>query len=251
MARNEDGEFELILGNKQLLSVFFLMVLLLGLCFVGGYVLGRSAAPVLNASNEPPPQDTKSLVVNTTPKGEPVQVVPPAPVSEPAPESVPSSIAPPTKTAPQVAADAAPVETKAAPAPPAKPAPPAAKAVPPAAKSAPPVAKATPAAAKQPPATKQPPTTKQTATTKQPPANSQPIPGRIYLQLSATEKPKADAMVDLLRRKNLPGTAAAIADKPGLYRVLVGPLAENALADMKAQLKANGFPADQAIRRVF
>ncbi len=52
MARNEDGEFELMLGNKQLLSVFFLMVLLLCLCFVGGYLLGRSAAPVLSASNE-------------------------------------------------------------------------------------------------------------------------------------------------------------------------------------------------------
>ena len=245
MARNEDGEFELILGNKQLLSVFFLMVLLLGLCFVGGYVLGRSAAPVLNVSNEPPPQETKSLVVNTTPKGEPVQPIALAPVSVPAPETVASSTAPPTKTAPQVAADAPPVETQAAPPPPA------AKAVPPAAKSAPPTAKATPAAVKQPPATKQQPATKQTATAKQPPATSQPIAGRIYLQLSATEKPKADAMVDLLRRKNLPGTAAPIAEKPGLYRVLVGPLAENALADMKAQLKANGFPADQAIRRVF
>ena len=243
MARNEDGEFELILGNKQLLSVFFLMVLLLGLCFVGGYVLGRSAAPVLNATNEPPPQlpsqESKALVViPTTPNGEPVQAAPPAPSSTPAPESVPASSAPPTKTAPQVAADAPPVEAKAPPPPPkAPPTKAAPKAAPPAAKTAPPATKAAPVPAKQ--------------IAKQAPATSQPVPGRIYLQLSATDKDKADVMVDLLRRKNLPGTAAAIADKPGLYRALVGPLAENALSDMKAQLKANGFPGDQAIRRVF
>jgi len=228
VARNEDGEFELILGNKQLLSVFFLMVLLLGLCFVGGYVLGRSAAPVLNATNEPPPQESKPVVViPATPNGQPVQSVAPSPVSAPVPEPVPATPAPPTKTAPQVAADAAPVETKTPPPPP--------KAPP--TKAATPAAKAAPVAAKQ--------------TAKQPPATSQPVPGRIYLQLSATDKDKADVMVDLLRRKNLPGTAAAITEKPGLYRVLVGPLAETALQDMKAQLKANGFPGDQAIRRVF
>jgi cell division septation protein DedD len=58
-------------------------------------------------------------------------------------------------------------------------------------------------------------------------------------------------MADLLRRKNLPGFVAPIADKPGLFRVLVGPLAATALPAMKTQLKANGFPGDEAIRRVF
>jgi cell division septation protein DedD len=71
------------------------------------------------------------------------------------------------------------------------------------------------------------------------------------LQLSATEKDKADVMVDLLHSKKLPGLAAAIPERPGLYRVLVGPMAESAINDMKSQLKAGGFPGDQALKRVF
>jgi len=214
VARNEDGEFELMLGNKQLLSVFFLMVLLLCLCFVGGYLLGRSAAPVLNASNDPPAQEIKPLVVPpVTPAPEPVQASTPAPQPDPAPAAAPPV---PTKTAPMVS-EKAPEPAKEAPKSTAKATPPPPKAT-------------TPAKAS---------------------ASSQPVPGRIYLQLSATDKDKADVMVDLLRRKNLPGIAASISERPGLYRVLVGPVAENALPDMKAKLKANGFPADQAMRRVF
>lgn len=239
MARNEEGEFELMLGNKQLLSVFFLMVVLLCICFVGGYLLGRSSAPVLKSANEPLPAETKAIVATTTPKGEPVQTAVTASAPAPVPESVPaaSSSAPPTRTAPQVS-DKSPEPT------PVKETPPAVK----------PVAKTPPAKSTPPPtkqvAAKQVPATKEVAA-KSAPASGQPVPGRIYLQLSATDKDKAEVMVDLLHRKNLPGMASAIAERPGLFRVLVGPLAEGALADMKAKLQANGFPGDQAIRRVF
>lgn len=41
MGRNDEGEFELVLGNKQLLSVFFILVVLLGIFFIMGYVVGR------------------------------------------------------------------------------------------------------------------------------------------------------------------------------------------------------------------
>jgi cell division protein FtsN len=41
MARNVDGDFEVLLGNKQLLSIFFIVVVLLGVFFTMGYVLGR------------------------------------------------------------------------------------------------------------------------------------------------------------------------------------------------------------------
>ena len=36
MPKNEDGEFELILANRQLLSVFFIVVVLLGVFFTMG-----------------------------------------------------------------------------------------------------------------------------------------------------------------------------------------------------------------------
>jgi len=42
----ESSEFELVLGNKQLLSVFFIVVMLLAVFFTMGYMLGRNSAPV-------------------------------------------------------------------------------------------------------------------------------------------------------------------------------------------------------------
>ena len=44
MARNVEGEFEVLLGNKQLLSVFFIVLILLAVFFTMGYVLGRDSA---------------------------------------------------------------------------------------------------------------------------------------------------------------------------------------------------------------
>ncbi|MCC6540266.1 MAG: hypothetical protein IT162_22155, partial [Bryobacterales bacterium] len=56
MPHNEEGEFELVLGNKQLLSVFFLVVLLLGVFFSMGYIVGRNTAPTATtvATSKPP-----------------------------------------------------------------------------------------------------------------------------------------------------------------------------------------------------
>ena len=45
MPKNEDGEFELVLGNRQLLSVFFIVVVLLGVFFTMGYIVGRNSSP--------------------------------------------------------------------------------------------------------------------------------------------------------------------------------------------------------------
>ena len=53
MPQNEDGEFELILGNRQLLSVFFIVVVLFGVFFTTGYIVGRSSGP--NATVEVAP----------------------------------------------------------------------------------------------------------------------------------------------------------------------------------------------------
>ena len=45
MATNEEGEFELVLGNRQLLSGFFIVVVLFGLFFTMGYIVGRHSSP--------------------------------------------------------------------------------------------------------------------------------------------------------------------------------------------------------------
>src|SRR5216110_1051073 len=60
MPRNDEGEFELVLGNSQLLSGFFIVVLLFGIFFSLGYIVGRHSSPApmdttAAASQEPVP----------------------------------------------------------------------------------------------------------------------------------------------------------------------------------------------------
>src|SRR5437899_11005700 len=69
MRNTETGEFEIVVGNKQLLSTFFVIVLLCAAAFVMGYVLGENsrssktsaemtgspAVPVTGAESRPQP----------------------------------------------------------------------------------------------------------------------------------------------------------------------------------------------------
>lgn len=92
MPRNEDGEFELILGNRQLLSVFFIVVILLGVFFTMGYIVGRNSSPLTADSRRP----DKPLVVDShrpTPSGTTAD----APVPAPAVETKPPVTTPPVE----------------------------------------------------------------------------------------------------------------------------------------------------------
>ncbi len=44
MLQTSDHEREILLGNKQLLGIFFVAAVLLGIAFTGGYMLGRGSA---------------------------------------------------------------------------------------------------------------------------------------------------------------------------------------------------------------
>jgi cell division septation protein DedD len=44
MLRTNDRESEILLGNKQLLGIFFAVALLLGVAFYGGYMVGRNSS---------------------------------------------------------------------------------------------------------------------------------------------------------------------------------------------------------------
>ncbi len=76
MPRNEDGELELILGNRQLLSVFFIIVFLLGVFFAMGYIVGRNSVAA-------PPDLTATARSGVTPLPPPAD---PAPVRRAEPE---------------------------------------------------------------------------------------------------------------------------------------------------------------------
>jgi hypothetical protein len=64
MSKTDEGEFELVLGNRQLLSGFFIVVILFGIFFTMGYIVGRHSSPTpLNtvaaaASDPAPPRQT-------------------------------------------------------------------------------------------------------------------------------------------------------------------------------------------------
>ncbi len=59
MPKNDEGEFELVLGNRQLISVFLIVVILLGVFFSMGYIVGRNSSPAATetARNEKPQPD--------------------------------------------------------------------------------------------------------------------------------------------------------------------------------------------------
>lgn len=189
MSKNQDGEYELVLGNHQLLGVFFIVICLIGVFFAMGYLMGRNAAPVVSADAAPHRPESKPIVVDApasrTPDPEPIAQVP-------------------VSTQPQTTA-AAPVE-------------------------APKPVSAPKAAA---------------------PSNGQPVPGT-YLQLSATtQKAEAEIMVDVLRKKSFPALLAEIPERPGTFRVLVGPLPDADVNKTRAELDSASFSGKEALKKTF
>src|SRR5215471_17244653 len=53
MLRSSESETEILLGNKQLLGIFFLVAALIGVAFGGGFMLGRGAGDKKVASPSP------------------------------------------------------------------------------------------------------------------------------------------------------------------------------------------------------
>jgi outer membrane biosynthesis protein TonB len=217
VARNDDGEFELVLGNRQLLSVFFIVVILLGVFFTMGYIVGRNSAPVVaelqRKADKPPTTES------------------PAPAVEPAPTAKEKAF--PTETAPQIPA---PPQPSAEPAKETK------------EESIPAPAKPIKAPPSKPETAKAETARKENARAA---ASDQPTAGRSYLQLAATSKREADVMVDVLREKGFKALAAEIEEKPGTFRVLVGPVTEGGRNAMRADLQKSGFPGNAAIPRTY
>ncbi|HUI53705.1 MAG TPA: SPOR domain-containing protein [Bryobacteraceae bacterium] len=140
MRNKETGEFELVVGDKQLLSGFFIGVLLLAVVFAMGYVLGQNSpksgkateaaaqAPATSqpenrpqpASPAPPPSPESTPAGSSAspasqpadasqPGGAPPAEAPPQPTTQPAREAAASAAAPAKvePPAPQAAAEPA------------------------------------------------------------------------------------------------------------------------------------------------
>jgi cell division septation protein DedD len=91
--RNKDtGEFELVVGDKQLLSAFFIGVVLLAVVFAMGYVLGRSSPKSATV-----PAETAAVSPNSVTESRPAA----------APPALPPSAEPPASTTPADSGQAA------------------------------------------------------------------------------------------------------------------------------------------------
>jgi cell division septation protein DedD len=200
-----DGEHELILGNRQLLSAFFVVVVLLGVFFTMGYFVGKNTASGFNSGPAASSGGTR-----VDPAGKPVDSGTTASAA-PAPESTTSAVdpnagAPSTTPAPETATAA----------PPAAPAP-------------------APAKTEDKPA--RPPREQpvEAATIAKPNGED------MYLQVFALRRPDADNEVKMLKDRGYPALLGE-SSKPGIYRVMVGPFKTSGeMGRTKADLKAKGI----------
>jgi cytoskeletal protein RodZ len=197
LPKNEEGEFELILGNRQLISVFLIVVVMLGVFFSMGYVVGRNSSPAATT--------TEARADKTIPDAHPPDSTEPTqPSADNSGDQTPPET-PPSITQPEKPAAAAPAP---------KPAPAARE----------PKPKPSPAS----------PAPERAAVA------SQVVAGQ-YWQVVATARPDAEIIAEALAKKGFHAVLAP-APKDGVFRVLVGPLADApAQAQTRTNLESAGF----------
>jgi cell division septation protein DedD len=218
LPKNDDGEFELVLGNRQLISVFLIVVILLGVFFSMGYIVGRNSSPATeNARNEKPKPDPDSDTSDgSNPDADSANSgansgndATPAP----APESTHPEATKPVQTKP--------VQTTPAPTPP--------KPVPVRAQENKPKPSPSPAPA---PAPVRPPVRAA--------ASGEPSGGQ-YWQVVATSRPDAEIIAEALGKKGF-HVVLSPAPRDGIFRVLVGPLGDaSTQAQTRTGLESAGF----------
>ena len=69
--------------------------------------------------------------------------------------------------------------------------------------------------------------------------------------MAAAPHSRSTVIVDELRTQGLPALAAEVPEKPGLFRVLVGPLPESEVDKTRAAPRTHGFAGDSALKRTF
>ena len=70
MLQTPDDETEILLGNKQLLGIFFVVAILLGVAFTGGYMVGKGSPAKKIVANAATPSEAASQTSPTPAVGE-------------------------------------------------------------------------------------------------------------------------------------------------------------------------------------
>ena len=205
MPKNDEGEFELVLGNRQLISVFLIVVILLGVFFSMGYIVGRNSSPAATdtARNEKPDREANSpdTPSSDTPSDEPT--TPPAanPTTNTASDSTPPPSPPPEITKPEQPPPAKPQPVR--------------------------VPEARPKPSPSPPPVRA--------------AAAGELSSGQYWQVVATSRPDAEIIAEALGKKGFHAVLAP-APKDGVFRVLVGPLPDAPTqAQTRTGLESAGF----------
>lgn len=203
MPRNEEGEFELVLGNRQLLSVFFIVVVLLGVFFVMGYILGKnsSPAPGTDVASARKPAETPATTN-------------PIIIDKPGPKA--SAAAGGAAQAPSEKVEAKPEPRKEEPK-----------------KETPPNKQEAPKAE----ARKEEP---KTAASGAEVGAGVPPKGSYFLQVAAVGRAEADVVAKVLKGKGF-NTWIAPSDNDQIFRVLVGPMERSEKGDILDKLTGLGF----------
>jgi len=219
MSSTSETETEILLGNRHLLAIFFVLAILLGIAFTGGYMVGRNSsdkkiAPLAAATTDPAASTNGGA---TSPGATSMEThsLPPAGSEQADTSDQTHTLQPPP-----------PVDAAA-----------------PAAKDEPPLG-----APKEEPVSKAPPV----------PQSSQPKPlashpkpvsafsgpqsGQTFLQVAAVGHTEAEALAEVLSKK---GFRAHAVPKPGsseIYRVLIGPMHDTSeLSSTRDSLRNAGF----------
>jgi cell division septation protein DedD len=120
MRNSETGEYELVMGNRQLLSGFFIVALLFGVAFAMGYIVGRNSSPASKTQADasqpgstidqrPPAVGYVAPTASEPPKTEAAPA--PSATTPPVEATAPPTAAPPAAAAPEKPAEAAPASS--------------------------------------------------------------------------------------------------------------------------------------------
>ncbi len=191
MLRTDENETEILLGNKQLLGIFLVIAVLLGIAFTGGYMAGRGSAR-RTASTEPIAAEVAHSETGT---GGQTHTVSPDAVTPDSLKSADSSSAADSSGEQEQHSSEPPLGARRRNGPKVQPV----REL----KPGPAQAETLPASSKE---------------------NYMPHSGSQYLQVAAVERNEAEGIAEVLRKK---GFRAHAVPKPGsnkLYRVIVGPI---------------------------
>jgi len=214
MSSTSENETEILLGNRHLLAIFFVLAVLLGIAFTGGYMVGRNGSDkkpaTLSASAADPVAATTSMETHAlppandngdTPADQQTHTVQPPPA---APDVVQVPLGTPKKeTAAVEEQEAAPVK---------------------------------PAPAPKPVVVEAP------AHNRSAEHFAGPQSGQTFLQVAAVGHTEANALADVLSKKGFHAHAVAKPGATDVYRVLIGPMHDTSdLSTTRDSLRNAGF----------